>query len=278
MDVRNLTIGEQVKKVRKENGLSIRKFSKMLDFPENYIKKVENDEEMPCDVFFYLISVLFKVTIEHNNDECSNKKEQISPLPFTELDESVPTLGERIKQIRKIYGLSQADFAESIGASGAYISKIEKGFENASDTFLKLISCKFNVSFEYLKTGKEQAEQGASTASTMESETHDASDLINMILRAENAHDFEEVYELLDKNDEWVDTKKYVDEQFDRLKNFVVCLSCNPENGNSIGRLEESVSDMQYLFGRACFLSGLRKGLLLMQWAKGEATAKDIIL
>lgn len=38
-----------------------------------------------------------------------------------------------------------------------------------------------------------------------------AASLLNMIVRTENDHDFKEVYELLEQNDEWIQTKGYID-------------------------------------------------------------------
>lgn len=194
------------------------------------------------------------------------------------MEEKNLQLGERIKQIRKIHKLSQVDFAKSLGVTSSYISKIEKGFESTSDTFLKLVSCNFKVSFEYLKTGKEPENPDDSSTSAIPHEELDASTLINMILNAESNTDKTDVEEILNNNAEWKETREYIDTQFDKLKNFVVCISGNPNNSDSVGRLEDRVSDMQQMWGNACFLAGLKKGLLLMQWAKGEAIAKEIIL
>ncbi len=64
------------------------------------------------------------------------------------------SLGERIKKIRKDCFLTQSEFAERMLVSASYISKVEAGKENPSDIFLKLMSLEFNISLDWLKTGK----------------------------------------------------------------------------------------------------------------------------
>ncbi len=197
------------------------------------------------------------------------------------MTKEVMTVGDRIKRIRKIYGLSQVGFAESLGVTSAYISKIEKGFDNISDTFLNLVSCKFNVTVEYLKTGKEEPTQEADTATAPPHPGKpDASELINMFTMENYNNGYEEIDKMLENDTEWKKTNDYVYDQFEKLKNFVVCLSCNPENGESVERLEDNVSNMKFMYGNACFIAGLKKGLLLMQWAAGEIkiNPRDMVL
>ena len=152
---------------------------------------------------------------------------------------------------------------------------MEHDAENPSDTVLKLISCKFNVSYNFLKFGNEPMEQKAA-ADTQK--TDDVSRLINRILVSEEFNYSELDEQLYDSNDEWRTTKQYIDTQFENLKTFVVGISGNNEKKNSIGRLEDSVSNLQHMWGNACFLEGLKKGLLMMQWAKGQANATGTIL
>lgn len=64
------------------------------------------------------------------------------------------TLGERIKLIRTNNNLKQEDFARSLSVSRSFISRIESGKENASETVLKLMSLQFNVSLQWLLYGK----------------------------------------------------------------------------------------------------------------------------
>lgn len=63
------------------------------------------------------------------------------------------TLGQRIKGIRNGQSLTQQQFADSISVSRPFISRVEAGKENPSDSLLKLISAIYNVKFDWLKTG-----------------------------------------------------------------------------------------------------------------------------
>lgn len=62
-------------------------------------------------------------------------------------------MNERIKDLRKIVGLSQKEFGEHIGVSDTAISKIEKGERNPSEQTIKSICREFNVNYAYLKEG-----------------------------------------------------------------------------------------------------------------------------
>lgn len=63
------------------------------------------------------------------------------------------TLGQRIKEIRSEQSLTQKQFADSISVSRPFISRVEAGKENPSDSLLKLISATYKVKFDWLKTG-----------------------------------------------------------------------------------------------------------------------------
>jgi len=61
--------------------------------------------------------------------------------------------GNRIKQIRKLKGLIQKEFAESLGISANYLSEIESGKKQPSETILLLIEVRYAINAEWLKTG-----------------------------------------------------------------------------------------------------------------------------
>ncbi|WP_457641860.1 helix-turn-helix domain-containing protein [Persephonella sp.] len=63
-------------------------------------------------------------------------------------------IGQRIKELRKMLGLSQREFAERIGKSLNAIQKWESGDRIPSEPALKLIAKEFGVSEEWLKTGE----------------------------------------------------------------------------------------------------------------------------
>lgn len=63
------------------------------------------------------------------------------------------TIGERIKQVRKINALTQVQFSEKLCISRPHVTKIENSKENASGTVIRLISVLFKVNEDWLKTG-----------------------------------------------------------------------------------------------------------------------------
>lgn len=63
-------------------------------------------------------------------------------------------MNERIRQIRKQFGMSQDSFAVSIGVSGAAVSKIESGVNSPSEQTIKLICQTYHVNYLWLTEGR----------------------------------------------------------------------------------------------------------------------------
>ncbi len=63
-------------------------------------------------------------------------------------------IGQRIKQLRKMLGLTQKEFAEKIGKATISISKWEAGDRTPDESTLRLISQTFGVNLDWLKTGE----------------------------------------------------------------------------------------------------------------------------
>lgn len=63
------------------------------------------------------------------------------------------SLGERVKEVRKYYKLTQNEFAEKLGVSREYVSRLENGKENPSYNTLLSFDVFFNVSQDWLTTG-----------------------------------------------------------------------------------------------------------------------------
>lgn len=64
------------------------------------------------------------------------------------------TIGNRIKEFRKVNNLTQAEFAEKIGLKQAVIGMYENGTRNIIDRNISLISEKFNINETWLRTGE----------------------------------------------------------------------------------------------------------------------------
>lgn len=61
---------------------------------------------------------------------------------------------ERIKQVRKEAGLNQVEFGARVGVKGNTIGNYELGLRNPSDAVIFSICREFNVSEDWLRTGK----------------------------------------------------------------------------------------------------------------------------
>lgn len=62
-------------------------------------------------------------------------------------------MNERIKEIRKKFDMTQAEFSSKIGLSRNFIAQIETGAKTPSDRTISDICREFNVSEDWLRTG-----------------------------------------------------------------------------------------------------------------------------
>jgi len=62
-------------------------------------------------------------------------------------------IGQRIKELRKIEGLTQKDFAEYLKVKPSYISMLEKNKNLPSERLLLSICSIFGINYEWLKEG-----------------------------------------------------------------------------------------------------------------------------
>ena len=64
------------------------------------------------------------------------------------------SIGERIKEIRKLTKLTQKEFGYRISVAQTYLSQIEKGERDATEKIIKLVSHEFNIDENWLRTGE----------------------------------------------------------------------------------------------------------------------------
>lgn len=60
---------------------------------------------------------------------------------------------ERFKKIRTAFNIKQGDFAKELAISQGHASDIENGRKTVSDRVMEIISLKYNINIEWLKTG-----------------------------------------------------------------------------------------------------------------------------
>jgi SOS-response transcriptional repressor LexA len=71
-----------------------------------------------------------------------------------EREKFLMSVGERIKQLRELLGLTQTEFASRIGITYKMLGLYERGKYEPPEKVLKLISSTFGISYEWLKEGK----------------------------------------------------------------------------------------------------------------------------
>lgn len=64
------------------------------------------------------------------------------------------TINERIKQVRKVKGLTLEEFGDVIKVSKSSVSMIERGVNNPSEQTVLLVCDKFSVDENWLRTGE----------------------------------------------------------------------------------------------------------------------------
>lgn len=61
---------------------------------------------------------------------------------------------DRIKLVRKHFGMTQSEFGEKIGIKGNTVTNYENGLRNPSDAVLHSICREFNINESWLRTGE----------------------------------------------------------------------------------------------------------------------------
>lgn len=61
----------------------------------------------------------------------------------------------RIKEIRKMKGLTQVEFGKAVGVSGQYVTMLESGERSPSEALVQNICREFNIRYDWLVNGEE---------------------------------------------------------------------------------------------------------------------------
>ena len=113
-------------------------------------------------------------------------------------------MNERIKQIRKEFGLSQVEFGKRIGISDAAVSKIESGKNTPAETTIKLICKEFRISDVWLLRGEGpmKLDERPSTDALVDQHMKNESEFAKTIMKA-----FAKL-----PDDEWIRLVKLINE------------------------------------------------------------------
>lgn len=96
----------------------------------------------------------------------------------------MPTLGQKIKKLRKSKEMSQEDFAEVFNVARQTVSKWESGIAIPNTDNITAISKYFGVTVEYLTStnGKEHIETAATTDTTTEKKSISIGWIVGVVL------------------------------------------------------------------------------------------------
>lgn len=141
MEVAIYDVGMRIRKLRQALGLTQKEFGEKIGKALRTVQAWEAGKSRIPDHTLKFISSIFGVSYEWLKE---GKGEMWMK----------GTVGERIRLIRKTFGLTQAELGAKIGKSWKTINRWEAGERNIPDTSLRLISQVFGISYEWLKTGQ----------------------------------------------------------------------------------------------------------------------------
>jgi len=137
--------GAQIRKIRKDRGLSLADFAQKIGISTSYLSEIERGKKKPSLKTLNKIASTFNINkynlLQQNGD---NEERDKRPLK----------LGEKIRLVREEKGLKLEEAAQKIGISTSYLSEIERGNVNPSIEILKEIANTFEVSLNIF-LGKE---------------------------------------------------------------------------------------------------------------------------
>jgi repressor LexA len=110
------------------------------------IRQLAKTYSLPPSCLFYNILYEVRTHRGYYRNNFSLVKRKWEKLPMS--------VGERIKQLRELLGLTQTEFASRIGLTYKMLGLYERGKYEPSEKVLKLISSTFGISYEWLKEGK----------------------------------------------------------------------------------------------------------------------------
>ena len=140
-EVLKLKFGERIRAVRKSVGKNQKEFSALLDIPQSTLSAYETDAMQPAIFNLVKIAKTFNVSMDWL---CGLEKTQES----NSLDGK--SIGLRIRALRIERGLTQTDFAKSLGKALRAVQKYESGEIELTIATINEIAQKFGVSAAFL--------------------------------------------------------------------------------------------------------------------------------
>ena len=132
-------IGMNIKQARKKKKMTQEQLAQRIGKHESSIRKYEKGlTDIPNTVIGLIARAL-----------------DVTPAELL----GIPTINERVKEVRERLNLSQEEFGNRIGLSKSSISNIENGTRNVNSKHVKLIGTIFNINEAWLMTGEPDCEE-----------------------------------------------------------------------------------------------------------------------
>lgn len=146
------TIGQRIKKLRRQNGVTQKEFSQRVCVSQSYLSRVETDKEVPTEMLLKLIALEFSVSYEWLYNGRGDM-----PIPQQNLDyfdRNMPIITDytqsRYQSLAKIIQNSQSSYLDAtIGVILLHIESIIKTCKEDENRSRILIEVMANCCIEY---------------------------------------------------------------------------------------------------------------------------------
>ncbi|WP_406676491.1 helix-turn-helix domain-containing protein [Moorella sp. ACPs] len=127
-----MTIGERLKKLREERGISLEELADRLDIAPDCMAEVEKGTRRLSMATLAEVAGIFGVDISYFTEENGNKDKN--------------TVGARLRRLREQKGITLSELSRRSGVSLAHISEIERSRSTASLKTLEKLAAVLEVS------------------------------------------------------------------------------------------------------------------------------------
>lgn len=127
-----MTIGERLKKLREERGISLEELADRLDIAPDCMAEVEKGTRRLSMATLTEVASIFDVDISYFTEENGNKDKN--------------TVGARLRRLREQKGITLSELSRRSGVSLAHISEIERSRSTASLKTLEKLAAVLEVS------------------------------------------------------------------------------------------------------------------------------------
>lgn len=137
-----LRIGDKIRTLRENKGLSLMELGEMLDLSFTYLSELERGTISPSLVTLKRIAEFFDIPVSL----------------FIGNDRKNSLIAEKLQRIRKLKGFSQKELAQRAGLSPGLIGQLETGKVHASLKTIEKLSAALGISVCYLILEQEEVD------------------------------------------------------------------------------------------------------------------------